>query len=271
MTKPLRYVEMPAAPALSGIVATYWGFTIRELPHPGFTHHVWPDGCATLAICSVPHGASVAALVGASVTASSVAVHPGEQYWGIRFRPEAGGVCCGRSAQSLRDQRLDAHELFGTALTPLISALARFRDADDASEVATIFDRWSLDTIGVDRPIDALVQRAVDAIVAEDGTGPITDMAEGLGVTVRQLQRRFRAATGLTPKEYASVRRGRAALKRLVVAEDRGLQPGLAQVAFDSGYADQAHLTREVGRLTTLTPTMLAERLDDIAHDHLVD
>ncbi|WP_310572095.1 helix-turn-helix domain-containing protein [Gemmatimonas sp.] len=271
MTKPLRYVEMPAAPALSRIVATYWGFSIRELPHPGFTHHVWPDGCATLAICTVPDGASVAALVGASVTASSVAVHPGEQYWGVRFRPEAGGACCGRSAQSLRDRRFDARDVFGPVLTPLIQALADFRDADDSSAVATTFDRFLLDTVGVDRPLDALVQRAVDAIVAEDGTGLITDMAVRLGVTVRQLQRRFRAATGLTPKEYASIRRGRAALKRLVVPENGGLQPGLAQVAFDSGYADQAHLAREVGRLTTLTPTMLAERLDDIAHDHLVD
>lgn len=269
--KPLRYVEMPAASPLSALVATYWGFSIRALPHPGFTHRVWPDGCVTLAICTTPDGASVAALVGASTTASSVAVHPGEQYWGIRFRPEAGGVCCGRSAQSMRDRRFDARHIFGAALSPLVVALAGFRDADDERDVAATIDRWLLDIIGADRSVDALVRGAVDMIVAEDGTGPITSVASRLGMTPRQLQRRFRAATGLTPKEYASIRRGRAALKRLVVPEPGGVKPGLAQLAADSGYADQAHLTREVGRLTTFTPTMLAERLDDIAHDRLVD
>ena len=50
--KPLRYVEMPAASPLSALVATYWGLSIRALPHPGFTHRIWPDGCATLAICT---------------------------------------------------------------------------------------------------------------------------------------------------------------------------------------------------------------------------
>ena len=137
--------------------------------------------------------------------------------------------------------------------------------------VTATVDRWLLDTIRADRSVHALVRGAVDMIVAEDGTGPITNVASRLGVTPRQFKPRFRAATGLTPKEYAGIRRACAALKRLVVSERGGVKPGLAQLAVDSGYADQAHLTREVGRLTTFTPTMLAERFHDIAHDQLVD
>jgi AraC-like DNA-binding protein len=40
----------------------------------------------------------------------------------------------------------------------------------------------------------------------------------------------------------------------------------LASTAADAGYADQAHLTREIVSLTTLTPTaLLTSRTVDIA------
>lgn len=269
--KPLHYVEMRAAPALAGVVASYWGFSIHALPHPGFTHHVWPDGCAGLAISSALDRPPVAVVVGATVTAATVAVHQGEQYWGIRFRPEAGGPCCGRSATAMRDQHINARDVFGDALTPLIALLSAFRDADDAPRAAAALDQWLLDTLPPALPIDALVRAAVDLIIADDGTRPMSSVATRLGITPRQLQRRFRAATGLTPKEYASIRRGRAALKRIALPHPGSAPAGLSQLAAASGYADQAHLTREMGRLTTFSPAVLAERLDDITHGRLVD
>lgn len=269
--KPLHYVEMPSTPALAGVVATYWGFSIHALPHPAFTHHVWPDGCAGLVISSALDRPPVGVVVGATTKAATVAVHPGEQYWGIRFRPEAGAPCCGRSATTMRDQLLDARHVFGDALESLIASLSTFRDADDAPRAATALDRWLLHTLPPVLPIDALVRAAVDLIVAEDGTRPMSRVATQLAVTPRQLQRRFRAATGLTPKEYAGIRRGRAALKRIAAPDPGSAPAGLSQLAAASGYADQAHLTREMGRLTTFSPAVLAERLDDIAHGRLVD
>lgn len=97
------------------------------------------------------------------------------------------------------------------------------------------------------------------------------EVAHTLHVTLRQLQRRFRAATGLTPKEYANIRRARAALKRVLMGESTRALGGWARVAADSGYADQAHLARECARLLDLTPTMLSSRLDEIRHDRLID
>lgn len=270
-TKTLRYVEMPATPALARIVATYWGFTVHALPRPDFTHRVWPDGCVTLALCGAPGRTTLAVIVGASVSAAAVPVFAGQQYWGVRFRPETGGACCGRSAVSLRDGSIDACEVFGERLAPLASALAEITDAGDAARAARTIDRWLQSMLPGDLHIDTLVSAAVDIIVAEDGAETIGTVAQRLGVTVRHLQRRVRAATGLSPKEYASVRRGRAAIKRFALPQSGSVPSGLAQLAAESGYADQAHLTREFSRLTTFTPAILAERLGEIAHDRLVD
>ncbi|MBC7843008.1 MAG: helix-turn-helix transcriptional regulator [Gemmatimonadaceae bacterium] len=260
---------MPAAPALARIVATYWGFAVNALPHPDFVHRVWPDGCVTLAFCCTPGRPTIAVIAGPSVSATEVHMNAGQHFWGVRFRPEAGGVCCNRSAPSLRDDRMNASEVFGERLASVVLALEEMADAEDVTRAGEIIDRWLQDTLPDELPLDTLVSAAVDLIVADDGTLPIRTVAQRLGVTVRHLQRRFRQATGLSPKEFASVRRGRAAMKRMLVPQPR--VAGLAQLAAESGYADQSHLSREFSRLTTFTPTVLAARLDEIAHDRLID
>jgi methylphosphotriester-DNA--protein-cysteine methyltransferase len=76
-------------------------------------------------------------------------------------------------------------------------------------------------------------------------------MARDLGVSERQLRRRFHAAVGYGPKTLARILR----FRRFVDAIDRG-RSDLAALAFDAGYADQAHLTRETRRLAGLPPAI---------------
>lgn len=266
--KPLQYVEMEPAPELAHLVVTYWGFTVHALPSPGFVHRVWPDGCVTLALASVRGRPAVSVVVGACTTATEVPVYAGEQKWGIRFRPEAGGVCCRRSATSLRNARIEARDVFGDAIDSVIAPLTGVSDAEHATE---ILNRWMQQLQPFPDRVDSLVRDAVRCIVDADGTGPILGLANTLGVSLRHLQRRFRAATGMTPKEYASIRRARAALKRMANGEASDTSRGLARLAAELGYADQAHLTRECTRLMSFSPTVLSDRLEDIAHDRLVD
>lgn len=90
-----------------------------------------------------------------------------------------------------------------------------------------------------------------------------------VGVSSRHLQRCFKEAVGLSPKEYALVRRARHALKRVVL--DETADGGLARVAVESGYADQAHLTRDFQRLMNGAPEQLRMRLAAIEHSALLD
>lgn len=268
VTRPLQYVEIEASPALSDIVMSYWGFTVHALPTADFVHRVWPDGCASL-VMGYANGANVfSVVVGASAVAGAVPVQAGEQYWGIRFRPEAGAISCARDAAALRDSRVQASDIFGQDIHVLSRALLGKSDPD---EIAHIMNAWLLQRRVPASAIDAVVRSAVQHIVRTDGTCAMQDVADAVGVSTRQLQRRFRAATGLTPKEYATIRRARAALKRVLVGESTRALGGWARLAVESGYADQAHLTREWSRLLTLTPSVLSDRLDDIAHDRLID
>jgi methylphosphotriester-DNA--protein-cysteine methyltransferase len=74
-------------------------------------------------------------------------------------------------------------------------------------------------------------------------------LAREIYVSERQLRRRFHAAVGYGPKTLARVLR----FRRFVEAIDRG-HTDLAALAWEAGYADQAHLTREATRLAGLPP-----------------
>lgn len=113
---------------------------------------------------------------------------------------------------------------------------------------------------------DALRARLADAAPVDPGTGwalgrigatggrvAIADLVRELGWSHRRLIARFRADVGLPPKAVARIVR----FERLrdVLAAHPAID--LARVAAGCGYADQAHLGREVRDLAGLTPTAL--------------
>lgn len=77
----------------------------------------------------------------------------------------------------------------------------------------------------------------------------VAAMAAASGVSPRTLHRQVMARTGLAPKRYILLNRFRAALERVAFDD-----AGLAEVAADVGYADQAHMTMEFGRHSGLSP-----------------
>ena len=85
------------------------------------------------------------------------------------------------------------------------------------------------------------------------GSGSVAEVADELGVTGRHLQRVLLRDVGLPPKVYQRVIR----LQRFVRRAEVGI--ALADAAAEAGYADQSHLTREVGRMTGLSPHALVE------------
>lgn len=104
---------------------------------------------------------------------------------------------------------------------------------------------------------------AVRWIEASDGRPPIGELTERLEIGDRQLQRRFRRAVGLTPKQFSRIRRFRACARNLIAERPEAW----GRVAVGHGYADQAHLNREFARLSGRSPTQLARYIARIEHE----
>jgi len=96
-----------------------------------------------------------------------------------------------------------------------------------------------------------LVDEVRQALHAEPGL-TLTELARLVGLSPFHLSRMFKQACGLTISAYRVRLRVRGALERLGEGER-----DLARLAVDTGFADQAHLTRRVRTETGDTPGRL--------------
>jgi AraC-like DNA-binding protein len=107
--------------------------------------------------------------------------------------------------------------------------------------------------------VDPLVREAVQALMPWQPVN-IDTLATHLALSASQLRRRCLHAVGVSPKVLQRTLRfqGFLALAQAgTAASGRRGADGVAGLAVDVGYADQAHLSRECLRLTGLTPRQL--------------
>ena len=145
-----------------------------------------------------------------------------------------------------------------TILEAVLGAWAR-RTADQVAEQGSADSRLR----ALERALESIVpvapeqdDRALGAVVARlratAGTASIDRLAREAGVSRRQLERRFREHVGLPPRLFGRIVRFQRAFRAL------GVENGAA-VAARCGYADQAHLVREIRRFAGCTPTRLVQ------------
>jgi transcriptional regulator GlxA family with amidase domain len=85
----------------------------------------------------------------------------------------------------------------------------------------------------------------------------VKSVAVDLGVSERHLRRLFRKSVGMSPKEFARVARFRHARR----TAREGSQRSWADIAAETGYYDQAHLTEDFRAIAGVTPRVLLSEL----------
>ena len=226
------YREFPAPEPLRRSIACLW---VRH--GNGGAVRVMPDACTDI----VWRPSTGAVVAGPDTTAWLSRPLPGEAIVGARFLPGAGGSALGWPLAELRDQRVPLSDLG-------LSAADRLHGELDPARALELVAAAACRLAGTGAP-DRAVQAAV--VRLNDPTQRVERLADQLGLSDRQLRRRFLAAVGYGPKTLQRVLRLR---RFLASATADGGPASLAGAAFDAGYADQAHLSRECRALTGLTP-----------------
>jgi AraC-like DNA-binding protein len=130
----------------------------------------------------------------------------------------------------------------------------RIASAPSAARGLEAFER-ALEALVPDVSLDPDV-RAMDAAIAalraSGGNARIERLAHATGLGRRQFERRFAERVGLSPRLFGRIVRFQRAFRHL------GAESGAA-IAARCGYADQAHLVREVRRFAGQTPTALTD------------
>ncbi len=134
--------------------------------------------------------------------------------------------------------------------------VAELYDAPDWPERFALLDDFLSRRIHAAREPNANVREVWQALSASHGAASITALAEATGVSRRHLAKLFRAEIGATPKTMARILRFEHA-RNLAHHVPR---LGWADLAYEAGYADQAHLAREFKELSGMTPQELLRR-----------
>ncbi|MFC4455006.1 helix-turn-helix domain-containing protein [Deinococcus sonorensis] len=96
--------------------------------------------------------------------------------------------------------------------------------------------------------------QAATTLYTSLGQARIGTLSEELGLSQRQLERQFLQEVGLNAKTLARLIRFEEAQNRLWLDPHRSL----AALAYEVGFSDQAHLTREFQALAQVTPSAFA-------------
>ena len=231
-------------PALADVLTCVWRRAIGDAD--GALERVVPDGCVDL----VWFGGADLLVAGPDTQAVLSQLPAGAVIIGARLRPGLTLPVLGVPADELLDERVPLRDIWGAEARGLV---------DQLNNAPTLAERFAA-LAGVlaarqasARPVDADVQAIIARIVRWPNQR-IAQREPELQISQRQLRRRFTAAVGYGPKTFARVMRFQALLARASRPSDR---LDLAGLAAEAGYADQAHMTREVRRLAGTTPTEL--------------
>lgn len=166
---------------------------------------------------------------------------------------------------------LGAYRFFGLPMETLANRVVAFEDvggaaARDLIERLYLAGSWEARFALLDAAIAAKVTAAWapshgvvlawHRLTEAAGQVEIGALAEEIGWSRKHLNLQFREQVGLSPKTMARVLRFQRAVRLL----ERGDGRGLADIALDCGYYDQAHLVRDFRAFAGSPPSEFVER-----------
>jgi AraC-like DNA-binding protein len=238
-----EYLEYPPGRGLAPFVECGW---VRA-SGAGGSLRVMPDGCVDLFVTA--EGTVVVS--GPATTFYDQGAGTEGVLAGLRLRPGAAATVMGHPVSELRDSQVPIDSVFGISASGLAEDVlavtaARQRVALLEAMLARYFTK-------VEPVVDQPVAHTIEMLRARPAW-PVSGAASTVGLSERQLRRRFEAAVGYGPKRLGRIFRFQRLLDLIHAADDR---IRWAELAIEAGYADQSHMINECLTLAGAPPTTL--------------
>lgn len=256
MDTSLRYQSVPVR--LDGDFQPFEHAWSLDLPAPAALEEIAPDGCCELIFHHLdppseirPDGEAAqpaALLYGPLTRVLRLRPRGPMRMTALRFSPWGVGALAA-DPWRLRNRATAAETVLGPETAQALAALAARADLAGfaAAASARLAARMTV-------PPALLAAQAVGRDFEVRPEAGIADLAAGANCSPRTLARRLARGCGLTPGEFLRLQRFQRAWMAVKAGAKAG-EGGLAGIALESGYADQAHMTREFRRLAGRTPT----------------
>lgn len=234
----MDYAEHPLPAVLAPWVKAVWSLRLAGEPGEWFDQQALPDGCIELILRTAgrshwdrpqpPRFVAGLATRPAHFRVSGDSAFVGVRLWPWTWLELSGETCAGWT------------DCWSAAAPGLCSDLVQ--DSPDASTA---------------RLCAILANRAVPELArAIPFASTVAEIAASSGWGNRKIQRWFEKTIGVAPSAYLKLLRFQVALSRIAASSE-----SLALHAADAGYADHAHMARDIRNVAGIKPSVLRKRL----------
>jgi AraC-like DNA-binding protein len=160
---------------------------------------------------------------------------------GVHFRPGGGFPLFGVPAGELhnRSVTLELDMVWGGYAATVTD---RLWEAETSERRFRILERALLERARDWLDRHPAVRYALDLFDRSNGTCPVSDVVQRIGMSQRWFGQLFRSQVGLSPKVFCRIRRFNEALRRIEQVTD----VDWLDVALSCGYFDQAHFNHDI-------------------------
>ena len=213
---------------------------------------VVPDGCVDLVW---QDGALHVA--GPDLTAATPVMRPGTTIVGVRFQPGAAKNWLGLPMSEIVGLQVDLADLWGGRAREISHRIGDESTANERSDIL----QTELVRLRADNEAPARDAAAVFNLLQHDPAAEpcnkLSIILDRLDTSPRTLRRRCHEHFGYGPKTLDRILR----FQRLLALAIRSPNTRLAGMAYEVGYADQAHMSREIRELVGLSPRAFVRQL----------
>jgi AraC-like DNA-binding protein len=174
----------------------------------------------------------------------------------IMFQPDGLHRLFSIPMHELTDEDYDGHSVLGAFISRLQTHLAGCKSME---ERARCVDGFLLRRAIDSRSYDA-ISAAANCIVRTGGRVELAALAERIGLSMRQFERRFIQQVGMRPKLFSRIARFEAVLD----TEARSATKSWTDVAHEFGYYDQMHMVHDFAEFAGNTPTQTLIQLETV-------
>lgn len=252
-----RYRTLPPPPALADIVRFFWVFEIKGIAGQPYVYRSMADACAELIFhyqgtfdeltAGRPQTQGHSMLQGQSSAYRRFVTHESFSIFGAYIYPSALPRLLGHAAHTLTNEMPDLITLWGND-GRILEEQIMLAATDQAR--ATILSDFLFKRIKDTEAPDPRASTAIRTAIHSGGLLSVSQMADRFNLSVRQLERKFQAYAGFSPKTYTRILRFQAAMSHFGHSSKT-----LTDIALDCGYYDQAHFIHDFKAFSGYRPS----------------
>jgi AraC-like DNA-binding protein len=187
---------------------------------------------------------------GLSQTFADVAAVDNSGVLAVTFQPWGACHILPFSLAEIENTQIGLSEVFGNEIIKLENLLNK---ATCTMQRVYHIEKFLLNHLITHKPHDiSFVNQSLKYIFQEKGMLTTQALERQLGMSGRNVERKFAKMIGKTPKQYSKLVRFQSVIREL-----SNTKPiDWAQLAYAFGYADQSHLIKDFRTITGLTPVL---------------